>query len=67
MEKLILNCLPITTVNWSSPAMSILKAFMEQHGYHTKVHYWNISFEFLYMNFLKNIRKTITKSWQKLL
>lgn len=53
MGKLILNCLPITTVNWSSPAMSILKAFMEWHGYPTEVHYWNISFEFLYMDFLK--------------
>jgi radical SAM superfamily enzyme YgiQ (UPF0313 family) len=26
---------------------------MEHHGYDTEVHYWNISFEYLYMDFLK--------------
>jgi radical SAM superfamily enzyme YgiQ (UPF0313 family) len=43
MHKLLLNCLPPTDVKWASPALSILKGFMEANGFKTEVHYWNIS------------------------
>jgi pseudo-rSAM protein len=53
MDRLILNSLPPVTVNWALPAISVLKGFMEHHGYNTEVHYWNLSYEFLHMDFFK--------------
>ena len=53
MNKLILNCLPVISTKWASPSMSILKAFMMHNGYHAYVYYWNVAFEYLYMDFFR--------------
>ena len=53
INNLILNCLPPSSTKWASPAMSILKAFMESNGYKTKVIYWNIIFDQYIKDFYK--------------
>lgn len=39
--KILLNCLPPTDVNSPSISLSVLKTFMQNHGFETEIKYWN--------------------------
>ena len=41
--RILLNCLPPVDTNSPSISLSILKKFMVNHGYETKIKYWNFS------------------------
>ena len=41
--KILLNCLPPVDTNSPSISLSILKKFMVNHGFETKIKYWNFS------------------------
>lgn len=54
-KKIILNWLPPSMIHLPSPAMSVLKRFLESNGYKVDVIYWNIKLlhleqEFLWLN-----------------
>ncbi|MCS2221621.1 radical SAM protein [Bacteroides fragilis] len=42
MKKIILNWMPPSMVEMPSPAMSVLKQYLTQNGYHVDIIYWNI-------------------------
>jgi radical SAM superfamily enzyme YgiQ (UPF0313 family) len=41
--KILLNCLPPVDIHSPSISLSILKKFMVNHGFETKIKYWNFS------------------------
>ena len=43
-KKIILNWMPPASVNWPSPAMSILKGYLSYHQYDVEIEYWNLRF-----------------------
>lgn len=42
MKKIVLNWLPPADVKIPSPAHSVLKDYLENHGYEVEVKYWNL-------------------------
>lgn len=51
MKKIILNCLPPASIKWPSPALSILKAYLEKNNFEVSVLYWNLIFEPLILKY----------------
>lgn len=57
MKRIILNWVPPAQPNIPSPAHSILKKWLEFHGYDVSVLYWNLHFDTLQRDFVfQNIR-----------
>lgn len=63
-KKVILSYLPPATIYYPSPALSILKSFLEQHNYTVEIKYWN----FLLNSIItKTIDEEITEIESKLM
>lgn len=41
-KKIILNWMPPASINWPSPAMSVLKGYLTYHHYNVDIEYWNL-------------------------
>ena len=52
MNKIIFHYSPPAFINIPSPSLSILKGFLDMHGYESKVIYWNILFYEMQKHFL---------------
>jgi len=66
-KRILLNWSPPAPPNAPSPAHSILKAWLESHGYEVFVIYWNIHFSALQRCFLFDNLKCFEDSYSSLL
>lgn len=54
MKKIILNAVPPFACNIPSPALSILKAWLEKNNYEVSIIYWNLYFHKMQNDFIWN-------------
>jgi hypothetical protein len=57
MKRVILHCVPPFAVDYPSPPLSILQAWLIKHGIETSILYWNLLLFHLQNDFLWNNHK----------
>ena len=58
-NKIILNWMPPAMIELPSPAMSILKRYLENHGFDVEIIYWNLLLHDLQKDFIWNPHHTL--------
>lgn len=58
-NKIILNWMPPAMIELPSPAMSILKRYLENHGLDVEIIYWNLLLHDLQKDFIWNPHHTL--------
>lgn len=66
-NKVLLNWLPPSLNNSPSPSMSVLKDYLDRHGYDVTVVYWNVLLENCIKSFMDITFDTLTQDINKLL
>lgn len=66
-NKILLNWLPPSLDNSPSPAMSVLKSYLQKQGYDVSVIYWNIILKDCIKSFMDTSFDTLTQDINKLL
>lgn len=66
-KKILLNCLPPVIENTPSPALSVLKSYLEENGYEVEIKYWNLYLHSYIRSFFNFGEKILEDSILKLL
>lgn len=59
-KKVLLNCMPPALVGIPSPGLTVIKTFLEQHGYKVDILYWNLIFNSFQRDFF-NFNKLVSE------